>query len=55
MEALKKFGVPDETITVLKKLHNKVTYVLKVGNKKVKIKGKNGVKGIILDRSFSYT
>ena len=43
-KVLKKFGVPDETITVLKKLHDKVNYILKVGNKKVKIEGEVGVK-----------
>ena len=31
------YGVPEETINVIKKLHTDVTYILPVGKKKVKI------------------
>ena len=40
---LKRYGIPDETITVLKKLHTNVTYIMSVGEE-VEIEGAVGVK-----------
>ena len=40
---LNKYGVPDETITVLKKLHTNVKYLLRVGKEKVEIGATVGV------------
>ena len=40
---LNKYGVPEETITVLKKLHTNVKYLLRVGKEKVEIEATVGV------------
>jgi hypothetical protein len=41
---LKLFGIPDNLIIILKKLHTNVTYIMKVGEEEVEIKGTVGVK-----------
>ena len=41
---LKLFGIPDNLIIILKKLHSNVTYIMKVGEEEVEIKGTVGVK-----------
>ena len=43
-KVLKRYGIPDETITVLKKLHKNVTYIMSVGEEEVEIEGSVGVK-----------
>ena len=43
-KVLNIYGVPQETITVLKKLHKDVTYILPVGEEKVEIEASVGVK-----------
>ena len=40
---LNKYGVPKETIIVLKKLHTNVKYLLRVGKEKVEIEATVGV------------
>ena len=42
-QILNKYGVPEETITVLKKLHTNVKYLLRVGKEKVEIEATVGV------------
>lgn len=44
MEILSIYGVPDKMITILKKLHTNVTYILPVGKEEVKIGAEVGVK-----------
>ena len=41
---LKLYGIPDNLITILKKLHTNVTYIMKVGEEGVEINGTVGVK-----------
>ena len=41
---LKLYGIPDSLIIILKKLHSNVTYIMKVGEEEVEIKGTVGVK-----------
>jgi Reverse transcriptase (RNA-dependent DNA polymerase) len=43
-KVLDRFGVPNKMITVLKKLHKNVQYVMKVGKKKAKVTSTCGVK-----------
>ena len=40
---LKRYGVPEETITVLKKFHINVKYLLRIGKEKVEIEAAVGV------------
>ena len=44
LKMLKLFGIPDNLIIILKKLHNNTTYIMKAREKEVKIKGIFGVK-----------
>ena len=41
---LKLYGIPDNLITILKKLHTNITYIMKVGDEEVEIEGTVGVK-----------
>ena len=41
---LKLYGIPNNLIIILKKLHTNVTYIMKVGKEEVKINGSVGVK-----------
>ena len=41
---MKLYEIPNNLIIILEKLHNNVTYIMKVGEEEVKINGTVGVK-----------
>ena len=41
---LKLYGIPDNLIKILKKLHTNVMYIMKVGEEEVEVKGTVGLK-----------